>query len=245
MSNTRTVVAPGVFADDALITIPPTPVQGTAYRNPAISLADVEKGWPYGIPPMSDVFNQIMFQVTTLVSIMDQQGMLGWTNAKNYDTGDHVLGSDKVMYRCATPNGPTLGGARDPVSEPTYWARTFVLATNAETITGSAVDRAVTPAGLTNLFNGSGRAVFSANGYQRLPGGLIIQWLTGTVPGPTALNFTWPVAFPNAVLNAQISNSGAGVSSTAYLSGLTTAGGSADFNSAADGGSVFIFAVGY
>ena len=40
----------------------------------------------------------------------------------------------------------------------------------------------------------------TANGYQRLPGGLILQWgyYSGGAHGPT---ITFPVAFPTAVLN--------------------------------------------
>ena len=40
----------------------------------------------------------------------------------------------------------------------------------------------------------------STNGYQKLPGGLIIQWGTGTIPsGPTGLvSVTFPIAFPTA-----------------------------------------------
>lgn len=38
------------------------------------------------------------------------------------------------------------------------------------------------------------------NGYQKLPGGLIVQWgITGTVTAGTRLNITYPIAFPNFV----------------------------------------------
>ncbi len=43
----------------------------------------------------------------------------------------------------------------------------------------------------------------SANGYYKLPGGLIIQWREGSLTSPPGnVPVTWPVAFPNAVLLA-------------------------------------------
>lgn len=42
---------------------------------------------------------------------------------------------------------------------------------------------------------------FNENGYQKLPGGLIIQWGQGFVSG-AGVSFPWPIAFPNRVLVA-------------------------------------------
>lgn len=122
MANTRSVIAPGVFANDALTTIPPAPVQGVAYRNPAISIDDSERGWPYAVPPMSDVFNEIMFRVTSLMSIMDGRGILGWTNLKDYTAGALQMGSDGELYQALQASGPSTT-PQDPVSSVLYWAR--------------------------------------------------------------------------------------------------------------------------
>jgi len=57
-------------------------------------------------------------------------------------------------------------------------------------------------------------AVKAENGYQKLPSGLIIQWGTvsyvvGTSVGDAASTvFTFPIAFPNGVLNVTVANSG-------------------------------------
>ena len=73
------------------------------------------------------------------------------------------------------------------------------LASAAETITGTATDKAVTPAGFAANID------TSSSGYMKLPGGLIIQWGTGT--GTTgadnisgAQTITFPVTFPTAAL---------------------------------------------
>ena len=47
-------------------------------------------------------------------------------------------------------------------------------------------------------------ASLKPNGYQKLPSGLIMQWGTGNIPGPTGLAVTFPIPFPNACLNVSV-----------------------------------------
>ena len=79
---------------------------------------------------------------------------------------------------------------------------TMRLATAAETDAGTLADVAVTPAGL-----GIATRNFANPGYARLPGGLILQWgETGASDigaGGLNLSATFPIAFPNALLNLQ------------------------------------------
>lgn len=64
--------------------------------------------------------------------------------------------------------------------------------------------------------------LLSANGYQKLPSGLIIQW--GVVTGLSAntdYTFTFPIAFPNASLFGAVTlNQSAAVGQTAIATGL-------------------------
>lgn len=69
-------------------------------------------------------------------------------------------------------------------------AAAVTYASDAASNTGTATAAALTPA------NFGGQQLKAATGYQRLPGGLILQWGTG-VAGTTA----FPVAFPTACLN--------------------------------------------
>jgi len=70
--------------------------------------------------------------------------------------------------------------------------------------------------GHTIWHDGLGAKSFSASGYQKLPSGLIIQWgrvshVVGTNNGDIASTvFTFPIAFPNGVLNVTVANSGGG-----------------------------------
>jgi hypothetical protein len=56
----------------------------------------------------------------------------------------------------------------------------------------------------TGNFTGSNQSLAS-NGYQKLPGGLILQWGSISMAFPSTTTVTFPVAFPNACLNSQIS----------------------------------------
>jgi hypothetical protein len=70
------------------------------------------------------------------------------------------------------------------------------LATAAEVLAGTDATRAVSPAALGAL--GSSK---TANGYQILPGGLIIQWgQTGLISDTLAHDVTLPIAYPTAHL---------------------------------------------
>ena len=57
---------------------------------------------------------------------------------------------------------------------------------------------------ISNLFGGGGSVAYP--GWQRLPGGLIIQWMHAVVPtGASNEPFALPTTFPNTFFNAFIS----------------------------------------
>lgn len=160
MASTRSIVSPGQFALLASTSIPPTPISGVSYRNPAITAPVVQDGWPYAEIVNSADFNEIMYRISSLVAVMDVQGLLGWTNLVNYAVGALVIGSNNVAYKAIQANGPATT-VQDPVSAPTYWrpftelatdtaAGIVELATAAETQAGTDATRAVTPAGLNS-----------------------------------------------------------------------------------------------
>lgn len=98
------------------------------------------------------------------------------------------------------------------------------LATNTEVQTGTDTVRAVTAAGLASFAK-----TFSADGYQKFPGGFIVQWGNSgsvTAGGNTTINFS--IAFPTAhlrtVITAETSSD-----STTPLSGAWQAGTTSSF----------------
>lgn len=73
-------------------------------------------------------------------------------------------------------------------------------ATDAEALGGTDTTRFVTSASLASAKS------LATSGYQKLPGGLILQWGRSSDQGEISggsksLSLTFPVAFPNAVLN--------------------------------------------
>lgn len=105
------------------------------------------------------------------------------------------------------------------------------FASNAETQVGTAIDRAVTPAGLTSVFTGTNVSL-AENGYQKLPSGLIIQWAATGIIGNLATSatanrtVTFPIAFPNrgltywASISSQDAPNSSGITTGCY--NLTT-----------------------
>lgn len=81
------------------------------------------------------------------------------------------------------------------------------LATAAEAQALSDTNRAITPATLNSAFQGANQSLV-ANGFQRLPGGWIVQWGQETVPNGAGTTFTLPLTFPNAAFQAVASHRG-------------------------------------
>lgn len=122
MASTRSVISPGIFAEDASTTIPPVPIQGVSYRDPAAGPASAPDGWPFFEKVNSAEFNQLLFQYSSLLDIMDKQGVLGWTDLNDYDSPALVYGSNGLLYFWLQESGPGTGaGVKDPVSQPSYW----------------------------------------------------------------------------------------------------------------------------
>lgn len=92
------------------------------------------------------------------------------------------------------------------------------FATTTEADAGTLDTVAVTPAAL-----GIATRSFAAAGYQRLPGGLIIQWGSGVTGAGGSVTVTFPLVFPNAVYSLAFASNV--VSSIAHTyQTLTTSG---------------------
>lgn len=123
------------------------------------------------------------------------------------------------------------------------------LSTNAEAQAFTA-NKIIDGAKLAAAFQGANQSL-GANGYQKLPGGLIIQWgLSAALGAETGTNITLPVTFPNNTLWAAAtikSNVGvAGGSNVAYADFVSNSQISV-FNESQSGTTraIFWFAIGY
>ena len=83
----------------------------------------------------------------------------------------------------------------------TTTAGKVTLAGTAEAQSYSSGQKVLTPADMYNALKGANQS-FNSNGYQKFPGGLIIQWgfvNNWTTHGDTTLPITFPITFPAAV----------------------------------------------
>ena len=122
----RTVTIKGVFAQDALTTIPPNPVVGTSYRDTGISADDIKKGWPFKEIVDSSHFNEHMYEESTIAKLVETYGFLPWSNLTDYEKGSYSLGTNGAIYRAKQNTGPS-STAFDPVNDTsgTYWELIF------------------------------------------------------------------------------------------------------------------------
>lgn len=121
MSSTRDFKSPGIFAEDATTVIPPTPIAGVAYRDAVGGTADTPNGWRYGTRVESQDWNQIMFMITSMLGMIDKQGILGWSDLVDYEVPALVFGSNGLPYLAMQASGPSTA-PQDPTAGLPYWS---------------------------------------------------------------------------------------------------------------------------
>ena len=184
---------------------------------------ELPKTDPSRKPVPRDETNQIYYDLSSAIQQYQKYSVPEFITAA--DNGgvafSYSLGA-RVMYTAdagATWNiYRSLVAANNvtPPSDPTKWAldNEYIsatetvkgiaeLATQAEALTGTDDERIMTPLKVTKLFSDTGRQSLATSGYQKLPGGMIIQW--GKTPvdyNYTNTTVTLPVTFPTGMLNA-------------------------------------------
>jgi hypothetical protein len=151
-------------------------------------------------------------------------------NASNISAG--TLANARTT--AASDNGASTIVARD--ASGNFSANT-ITANLTGTVTGSASLNV-----LSSAFTSTNQSL-TANGYQKFPGGLIIQWGYEPDTGGT-MNVSFPIAFPSACVcvNAQIRNTTQNYQSIA-INAPTTTGFTLYWDSAPVG--FYWFAIGY
>lgn len=160
-----------------------------------------------GLPPKGQDMNQILYELSALGR---------WTSAgaKNtydsafataiggYPSGSYVLGDDlKTVYRCTTD-----GNASNPNSVTTGWAKVAQDIADILSLGTAATKNVGTGTGQIPDM-GSFATSLTINGYQKLPGGLIMQWGQAT-PAVGGTFITFPIAFPTGVFSVTLGASG-------------------------------------
>lgn len=161
----------------------------------------ISGGWDVEIPPRQ-YFNYIDNKQDQAIAHINQHGIAVWDSVTEYQAGaSYVQGSNGNIYKSITTNTNI-----DPITDSgTNWTliATLPKASTAQAQAWSNDSSLLTPNLLNLAFKGSNQNLVSSSGFQKLPGGLIIQWglVTGISAG-TAATVTLPVTFPNGLMFA-------------------------------------------
>lgn len=230
MSSTRSFKNPGIFAEDASTTIPPAPIAGVAYRDAVTGADDTPNGWRYGTRVESQDWNQVMFLLTSMMGMVDSQGVLGWSDQVDYAVPALVFGSNGLPYIALQASGPTTA-AQDPVSAPLYWEQFALHGRQVFTSSGTFTVPMAMQLGYVKPFvrviGGGGAGGANANGGGGGGGGGIAKELVDLFGVPSV---TVTIGAGGAVSGA----SGVASSFGAFCS--ATGGGGASGNSGQDRG---------
>ena len=166
----------------------------------------IQQGWVPEIPTRQ-YFNWLDNRQDAAIAHIVQHGISLWVDDMQYQAGkSYVQGSNGFIYRALTTNIniDPVGGA------PGNWTIAFTTPSTATQVASTAQAQAqtannvyISPLALGNAFKGSNQ-ILTGNGFQKLPGGLILQYITATNPNTTnasgTISVTYPVSFPTAVL---------------------------------------------
>lgn len=106
-----------------------------------------------------------------------------------------LAGDPSVALQAATKQ--YVDGLTQDASETVKGVAEIATSAEAQAFTANKL---IDGAKLSTAFKGSNQSL-SASGYQKLPGGLIIQWGTFTTTAGAKSNLTFPVAFPTALVS--------------------------------------------
>ena len=151
---------------------------------------------PVGRAEMNGIFNEL----TAALGEIQLNGFAKWQAIDGgWPTGAQVNHGGQV-YRSLIDSNLTEPGAAG--ANWVLMGSGIATTAQAQAMTDNTVE--LTPLRLADAFKGSNQAL-SANGYQKLPGGLVLQWATYTHPtysGGTSQSgtITLPFAFASAMI---------------------------------------------
>lgn len=120
MSN-RSLLPLAPFAENAETTIPAQPVPGVSYRDE--NFTGTADGWAFKQLVESQDFNQTLFNATSLIKQVSDQGILDYSASIDYSaTTGAVVKDAGGVYVCLQDNGPSSTVAQPSNGLP-YWTR--------------------------------------------------------------------------------------------------------------------------
>lgn len=182
----------------------------------------IQGGWAAEVPPRQ-WFNWLDNRQDQAIAHIAQHGIAVWSDKIEYQAGkSYVQGSDEIIYKAVTTNTNI-----NPVGNAGDWESAFLTAAQATQVATAAQSRAMTannvylsPLQLANAFTGTNQSI-ATTGWQKFPGGLILQWGRNAVPGSSTQTYSFPIPFPNAALSFTVCTQIPGASVAANGSALT------------------------
>lgn len=165
----------------------------------------IETGWTAEVPP-HQWENWIQHRQDEFLAHVNERGIPEWDGLTDYLASgkSYVQGSDGIVYMSVAASGPATT-VQDPTTDvtDTYWKSAFAVASAAEAQAWTDNTKQLTPLRLADAFKGGNQSLVT-NGYQKIPGGLIVQWgsysyvdLVDTTP----FSVTFPVSYPTGALS--------------------------------------------
>ncbi|MCT7432490.1 hypothetical protein N5T66_04285 [Aliarcobacter cryaerophilus] len=229
---------------------------------------NIKKGFgtsPNDFPELED-FNALMFTESYLSGYLYQEGVPEWNDKQKYYVNSITKGSNGELYKSlsGTAENPNVGNNPTIVGSAAWKSilNDYVNLSGNQTIAGvktfSSSPIVPTPTTGTQAvnktyadlkvaltdFTGANQSLTAA-GYQKLPGGLIIQWgYNSNLSAIRQVAITFPVVFPNLFLSGSLttSNSAVAIDNGGSIYAVGKSGMAADLN---QGYSFYWFAIGY
>lgn len=180
-------------------------------------ISKIIEGWQLGEQPPHEYMNWLQNTFGSKLNHILKNGVVKWEPEKEFLAGATVQHNGNV-WLCGTANTNS-----EPTDANANWKRIITVESLATVLGGYVA--------LTD-FTGTNRNL-TGNGYQKLPGGLILQW--GQVSNNNSLGtgfntLVFPIAFPNgcfSITKMNMAAGGGGYSATdaSFVEGAITASG--------------------
>ena len=152
----RSEIIGGIWAEGAS-NAPSSPVEGETYAKSNMSESDIINAYGFKSTPDVAKFNEILRRITTLLTLLESNGVLPWCPDTTYEQGGLCIGYNGFTYRSLL--GSNINN--NPVTTGSPWwdmitllqaseslAGKARLATLSEVLTGTGTNTIVTPVNL-------------------------------------------------------------------------------------------------
>lgn len=185
-----------------------------------------------GIPPFGTDFNGVLYDLSQAIQYVQSGVAFPFNQDFATAIGGYEIGA--IVSDSSNKSLLWINVTASNTSFPAGWTQfsfknstetiqgTIRVGTQAEVNAGTIDDAAITPKKFVEAFKGSALSLY-ANGYQRLPSGLIVQW-GANIFNTTETAVTFPIAFPNEGFCVLASNSTNTPSVTVSAGSLTKTG---------------------